>query len=78
MNQSELNSFKLSDAVAFHDRLNPKLFNGQHLKSDVENQLKIIAQDFLEEMGINDLDVTDITVSGSNAAYSYTKHSDLD
>jgi hypothetical protein len=29
-------------------------------------------------MGIHDLDVRDITISGSNAAYSYTDHSDLD
>jgi hypothetical protein len=29
-------------------------------------------------MGIHELDVRDITISGSNAAYSYTKHSDLD
>jgi len=52
MNLKELDSFKISDAVTFHDNL--------------------------EELGIHDLDVRDITISGSNAAYSYTKHSDLD
>lgn len=78
MNQKELESFKLSDAVTFHDHLNPKLFRGLTLKPEVEQQLKIIAQDFISEMGIGNLDVTDITISGSNAAYSYTKHSDLD
>jgi hypothetical protein len=78
MNQKELQSFKLSDAVTFHDHLNPKLFRGLTLKPEVEQQLKIIAQDFISEMGIGDLNVTDITISGSNAAYSYTKHSDLD
>ena len=78
MNLKELDSFKISDAVTFHDKLNPKLFRGQHLQPDVENQLKSIAEDFLQEMGIHDLDVRDITISGSNAAYSYTDHSDLD
>ena len=78
MDLKELHSFKLSDAVTFHNHLNPKLFRGQHLQPDVEQQLKNIAQDFLEEMGIHDLDVRDITISGSNAAYSYTDHSDLD
>ncbi len=68
----------MSDAVTFHDKLNPKLFNGQHLRPEVELQLKTIAEDFLQEMGIHDLDVRDITISGSNAAYSYTDHSDLD
>ena len=78
MQTKELDSFKLSDAVTFHDELNPKLWVGNKLRPEVKMQLTEIAKDFLEEMGINDLDVTDITVSGSNAAYSYTKHSDLD
>jgi hypothetical protein len=78
MDLKELDSFRMSDAVTFHDQLNPKLFNGQHLHKNVEAQLKTIAEDFLQEMGIHDLDVRDITISGSNAAYSYTDHSDLD
>ena len=78
MNLKELDSFKLSDAITFHDKLNPKLWNGTKLRPEVKKQLMLIAQDFLTELGIHDLDVKDITVSGSNAAYSYTKHSDLD
>jgi hypothetical protein len=78
MNLKELYSFKISDAVTFHDKLNPALWAGTKLRPEVKNQLEEIAKDFLEEMGINDLDVRDITISGSNAAYSYTKHSDLD
>jgi len=78
MNLKELNSFKLSDAVTFHDKLNPKLWNSTKLRPDVREQLLVIAQDFLEELGVHDLDVKDITISGSNAAYSYTKYSDLD
>jgi GNAT superfamily N-acetyltransferase len=78
MNLKELNSFKLSDAVTFHDKLNPKLWNGTKLRPEVRDQLLVIAQDFLQELGVHDLDVKDITISGSNAAYSYTKYSDLD
>ena len=78
MNSKELNSFKLSDAVTFHDKLNPKLWNSAKLRSEVKDQLIKIAEDFLTELGVHDLDVKDITISGSNAAYSYTKHSDLD
>jgi len=51
MDLKELHSFKMSDAVTFHDNLNPKLFRGQHLWPEVELQLKNIAQDFLQEMG---------------------------
>ena len=32
----------------------------------------------MSELGISDVNVKDVTISGSNAAYSYTKHSDLD
>ena len=78
MNLKELNSFKLSDAVTFHDKLNPKLWNGTKLRPEVRDQLLKIAEDFLQELGVHDLDVKDITISGSNAAYSYTKYSDLD
>jgi len=78
MDLKELDSFKMSDAIAFHDQLNPKLFHGQQLRPDVDEQLKVIAQDFLSELGVKDLDVKDITISGSNAAFSYTPNSDLD
>ena len=78
MQLKELDSFKLSDAISFHDELNPQLWDGQELKPEVKKQLIIIAKDFLEELGVDDLDVVDVTVSGSNAAYSYTPHSDLD
>ena len=74
----EIEQFKMSDAVTFHDELNPKLFRGKHLHPEVEKQLKIVAEDFIEEMGLSDINIVDITISGSNAAYSYTEHSDLD
>lgn len=78
MNLKELDSFKLSDAIKFHKSLNPNLWQHNRLRPEVKKQLKKIAQDFIEELGISGLDVVDLTVSGSNAAYSYTPHSDLD
>lgn len=78
MDIKELHSFKLSDAVKFHDQLNPKLFKNDKLDPKVREQLLIIAQDFMQELGISGLNVKDITLSGSNAAYTYTKHSDCD
>ena len=78
MDIRELESFKLSDAVKFHNELNPKLWSGKDLHSDVYNALAIIAKDFITELGLSGLNVEDITISGSNAAYSYTPHSDLD
>jgi hypothetical protein len=78
MQLKELDRFKLTDAIQFHDELNSAIFDGDHMNSDVRDQLLLIASDFVEHLGIADLDITDITLSGSNAAYSYTDLSDID
>ena len=79
MNITELDKFNLQDAVKFHDRLNPRLWGAdEHLLPVVAQKLLAIAADFQEFLGVNDLDIEDITISGSNAAYSYTPSSDID
>ena len=70
--------FDMSDAVVFHNNLNNKLFVKGRMIPKIKQQLILIAKDFLNELGVNDLEIEDITVSGSNAAYSYTPNSDLD
>ena len=74
----ELDSYRLSDAVKFHTDLNPRLWERDKMRPEVREALLRIADDFREFLGIDDLAVKDITVSGSNAAYSYTPHSDID
>ena len=79
MNIHELDSYNLGDAVKFHRRLNPRIWGrDEHLLPAVRERLLAIAADFQEFLGVEDLDVQDITISGSNAAYSYTKNSDID
>jgi predicted nucleotidyltransferase len=79
MNIHELATYNLDDAVKFHRRLNPVLWGrDEHLLPEVRDKLLRIAADFQEFLGVEDLKVKDITVSGSNAAYSYTKQSDID
>ena len=79
MNILELDSYNLSDTVKFHDRLNPRLWDDrEHLRPEVKDKLMQVARDFQEFLGVPDLDVKDITVSGSNAAFNYTPGSDID
>ena len=78
MDIKELESFRLADAVKFHSELNPKLWIGDDLDPVVYDKLMAMAEDFMSELGIGKLKVEDITISGSNAAYSYTPHSDID
>jgi hypothetical protein len=70
--------YSLDDAIVFHDELNPKLWNGVKMHQEVRSALLKIAKDFIESMDLDTVDVKDITVSGSNVAYTYTPHSDID
>lgn len=64
-------------SVTVNKRLNPKIWDGDSLKPEVVAKLKEIAEAFREFVGI-ELDVTDYTVTGSNANYTWTEYSDLD
>ena len=78
MNINELDNFRLADAVKFNNDLNPRLWQHEQLRPEAREKMLAIANDFREFLGISDLDVKDITISGSNAAYTYTDHSDID
>jgi hypothetical protein len=79
MNILELDSYNLADAVKFNNKLNSKVWGtNEHLLPEVRERLLSIANDFREFLGVPDLDLEDITISGSNAAYTYTPNSDLD
>ena len=79
MNILELKKFKIEDAINFHDELNPLLFDEHNkLKPNIKGQLDTIVDDFIEYMGIPDLAVEDVIITGSNVAFTYTPHSDID
>ena len=69
MQITELDKFRLEDAVKFNDELNPLLFDGTKLKPNIKKQLEVIADDFIEFMGIPNLAIEDIIITGSNVVY---------
>jgi hypothetical protein len=74
-----LNEFEeLNLAVNFHDELNPRLWDNDRLQPEVREALLRIAEHFKAFLGIDLFDLVDITISGSNAAYTYTSTSDID
>jgi hypothetical protein len=62
----------------YHDQLNPLLWEDDQLKLEVRLKLLEIAKHFIAFIDIDELDLTDITISGSNAAYGYSDTSDID
>lgn len=76
MRLRELNELA-SGLVTVNRRLNPKLWHKGKLDIEVSAKLQDIAEAFEKFIGI-DLPVTDYTVTGSNANYTWTAHSDLD
>jgi hypothetical protein len=78
MNILELDSYNLADAVKFNEQLNPRIWQGNKMRPQVRATLLRIAEDFKQSLGLGDLNVKDITLSGSNASYTYTPHSDID
>jgi hypothetical protein len=66
-----------SQLVTVNRRLNPKIWHNGKLDLEVSAKLQDIAEAFEKFIGI-DLPVTDYTITGSNANYTWTDYSDLD
>ena len=66
-----------SQFVTINRKLNPAIWAGDQLKPEVAAKLKEIAVAWEDFLGIP-LDAIDLTVTGSNANYTWTASSDLD
>ena len=61
-----------------HDKLSKKVWKDEeYMRPDVQKALENIANEFLDYLNI-DVDVEDITFTGSYANYNYTPYSDID
>lgn len=65
------------DGVTVNRDLNPKIWRDDSLKPEVREKLVKIADSFKTFIGV-DLDIVDLTLTGSNANYTWTPYSDLD
>jgi len=68
----------LTALTKFHKKLNPRLWHDNELDPQVRYKLLKIAQEFIKYINIDDLDLEDITISGSNVSFNYTPQSDID
>lgn len=64
--------------LAYHDTLNPKIWNNFELIPEVAEALEKIANEFIKFLGVDVTSITDIILTGSNANYNWTDISDID
>ncbi len=64
--------------IYYHDELNPLLWDRTQLKTEIRYKLLAIAHHFAKFLNVPRLNLRDITISGSNAAFGYSDKSDID
>ena len=71
---------RLIEKMELHDTLNPKFWENDQLRPEVEEKLDDIIDQFILELQNNDIPikVLDARLVGSNASFNYTDNSDLD
>lgn len=72
-----MNIAEFTPPIELHNNLNPNLWDGEHLRKDVLVALLRIAKEYYKFLNVQ-APIVDIVISGSQANYIYTKHSDLD
>lgn len=70
-----MNHFEIP--IDLHKELNPKLWKDGELRAPVQIALLKIARVYYKFLAL-DVPIVDIVISGSQANYNYTRHSDID
>ena len=73
----KLAEFSNESLITVNSTLNPKLWDKGVLKPEIAAKLKEIAKAFIEFVRVG-LDIEDVTVTGSNANFTWTDFSDID
>ena len=66
------------DPNPHHHELNPIIWDGNTMRTEVRHQLLKIAKNFIEFLEVPNLKLKDVTLSGSSAGYNYSEYSDMD
>lgn len=65
-------------SIAYHEELNPSVWEGDELRADVRYKLLEIAKRFIEYLEVPNFKLVDVVLRGSLANYNYTVYSDFD
>lgn len=65
-------------SLQMHDELNPLIWDGDVMKSDVRKTILLNAMRFIEFSNVENLEYDDIILTGSMANHNYNENSDID
>jgi len=65
------------ESFSIHESLEPRLWSGNKLREPIARRLQKIAQDFIDGLPV-EVDIQDITLTGSLANYNWSEYSDVD
>jgi len=65
-------------SFAIKDQLNPQIWNNERLRPEVKDRLIAIAQEFFDSLELPDVELKDITFTGSLANFTWSQFSDVD
>jgi len=60
-----------------HDTLEPNIWEGENINENIRRRLLKIAKDFIEGLPV-DVEIKDVTLTGSLANYNWSNYSDVD
>ena len=69
---------KINDIYKVNRSLKKGIWRGRRLNKEVAINLRAVAKDFFDSLGLGDTQFEDITFTGSLANFNYTKFSDID
>ena len=69
---------KIGKVLTINDTLQPNFWLNNALDSKISVKLVEIATKFFEDLGLEGVDMEDVTLTGSLANYNWTKYSDID
>jgi predicted nucleotidyltransferase len=61
-----------------HPHLDPTVWEGDSMRSEIGQRLREIAEEFIEKLDLQSMKILDIILTGSLANYNWSKYSDLD
>lgn len=76
--QFSQSQFEPIKSFYLQDKLNSKVWDEFELKSNIKENLLTIANDYLEYLELEDIDIEDIVLTGSLANYNWSEYSDFD